>query len=255
MKQVFSTACMAALLGLSAHVYAGAQNNNIDAKIEAAMVDEARPEKDRVRDANRKPLETLEFFGLQDDMTVVELIPGGGWYTRILAPTLFDNGELYLLYGTGWLGDLLKNPGFEKVKIAAPEHKMYRPEGAPFYVLEKPQTDLKNIDMVLTFRNYHNFDESSRKAINDEVYKMLKIGGIYGLVDHTRRHMEPFSEDNRRRADPVLAIKEIQDAGFELVDFSDLHYRPADNLKHEVGHKDVTGQTDRWTLKFRKVTK
>jgi predicted methyltransferase len=69
-------------------------------------------------------------------------------------------------------------------------------------------------------------------------------------LDHTRRHMEPDNTENRRRMDPVLAIKEIQAAGFELVDFSPLHHIPDDELRYEVGRKSVTDNSDRWTLKF-----
>ncbi|MEO1924413.1 MAG: hypothetical protein ABGY08_00240 [Gammaproteobacteria bacterium] len=65
-------------------------------KIEAALADKSRPEKDIIRDKNRKPVETLEFFGLRDDMKIVELIPGGGWCTRVLAPVMRDKGELYV---------------------------------------------------------------------------------------------------------------------------------------------------------------
>ncbi len=113
--------------------------------------------------------------------------------------------------------------------------------------------DVKNVDMVFTFRNYHNFDEAGRMALNKAVYKILKPGGIYAVVDHTRRHMESDTPENRRRFDPVLAIKEIQSAGFELVDYSDLHFRPDDELRYEVGRKTVTGNTDRWSLKFKKT--
>jgi len=97
-----------------------------------------------------------------------------------------------------------------------------------------------------------NFDADGRAAMNRAAYDALKPGGIYGVVDHNRRHMEGDTPENRRRIDPVLAISEIQAAGFELVDFSDLHYRPDDELRFEVGRKTVTGNTDRWTLKFRK---
>ena len=80
------------LCAFSLSAYAG----DIDAKVEAALAAESRPEADRERDRNRRPLETLNFFGLEDDMRVLELIPGGGWYTRILAPVLADEGKLYL---------------------------------------------------------------------------------------------------------------------------------------------------------------
>ena len=112
--------------------------------------------------------------------------------------------------------------------------------------------DLKNVDIVFTFRNYHNFDADSRANINNSAYKVLKSGGVYALVDHTRRHMQKLDNENGRRIDPVLVIKEIEAAGFEFVDFSDLHYRADDELRFEVGRSTVTGNTDRWTLMFRK---
>ena len=70
------------------------------------------------------------------------------------------------------------------------------------------------------------------------------------MVDHTRRHMEGDTPESRRRIDPVVAIHEIEAAGFEFADFSDMHYRADDELRYEVGRKTVTGNTDRWTLKF-----
>jgi predicted methyltransferase len=88
--------------------------------------------------------------------------------------------------------------------------------------------------------------------MNASAYKALKQGGTYAVVDHTRRHMQKLDNENGRRIDPVLAIKEIEAAGFVFVDYSSLHYRPDDELQYEVGRKTVTGNTDRWTLKFRK---
>ena len=106
--------------------------------------------------------------------------------------------------------------------------------------------------MVLTFRNLHNFDPESRARINSQVYKALKSGGLYGAVDHTRRHMESSNRENRRRVDPVMIIKEMLDQGFEFVGYSDLHYRADDELEYEVGRRSVTGNTDRFTMLFRK---
>lgn len=226
-------------------------------KIEAALTDKSRPEKDVVRDKNRKPIETLEFFGLRDDMKVVELIPGGGWYTRVLAPVMRDKGELYIAYGTDRIEkNILGKSPFDKAKVIAKQAKVYRPEGARNYKLENANMDVSDVDMVFTFRNYHNFDTAGRMAMNDAVYKVLKVGGIYAVVDHSRRHMEDDeTAANRRRFDPVKAIKEIQSAGFELVDYSGLHARPDDELRYEVGRKTVTGNTDRWSLKFKKIAK
>ena len=230
-----------------------ADYDTVRAKLETAMGADIRTSADTDRDRNRRPVETLEFFGLRDDMTVVELLPGGGWYTRLLAPVLAENGEFYIAYGTSRTRDLLAGkPGFENMKVTAEDTKIARAEGARFYTASNTDLGVEDVDMVLTFRNYHNFDEQSRAALNASVFKALRSGGIYGVVDHTRRHMQADDPENRRRMDPVLAIREIQAAGFELVDFSDLHYRADDELRYEVGRKTVTGNTDRWTLKFRK---
>ena len=140
----------------------------------------------------------------------------------------------------------------KNIKILAEDSKIYKKEGAEFYTLEASTLDVKNVDMVLTFRNYHNFDQAGRDLMNKIAFDALKSGGIYAVVDHTRRHMEENTRANNRRFDPVLAIKEIQAAGFEFVDYTDLHYREDDELEYEVGAKSVTGNTDRWTLKFRK---
>ena len=226
----------------------------LDDKIRDAMDAQTRSASDVARDDNRMPIETLKFLGLKDDMKVVELIPGGGWYTRLLAPVLEKNGEFIAALGTDRVKrNVMGTKGFKNnIKIVAEDAEMYRPEGSRFYTLSMTSLGVKNADMVLTFRNYHNFNEAGRSAMNKAAFDALKSGGIYGVVDHTRRHMETNNRENRRRFDPVLAIKEIQAAGFEFVDFADLHHRMDDELRYEVGRKSVSGNTDRWTLKFRK---
>lgn len=227
--------------------------NEIDSKVEAALAAESRPEADRNRDRNRKPLATLNFFGLKDDMRVLELLPGGGWYTRVLAPVLAENGKLYIALGTGRVKErILNQPGFDQVEALETTDNTRRPEGSRLYQADEFDFDVADVDMVLTFRNLHNFDAESRARINNEVFKALKHGGLYGVVDHTKRHMEPDNHENRRRIDPILIIKEMLDQGFEFVAFSDLHYRADDELEYEVGRRSVTGNTDRFTLLFRK---
>lgn len=227
--------------------------NEIDAKVEAALAAESRPQADRDRDDNRLPLATLNFFGLKDDMRVLELLPGGGWYTRVLGPVLAENGKLYVALGTGRVErDVLGTPGFEKVEALATNENLRRPEGQVFYEVDDFEFGVSDLDMVLTFRNQHNFSPESRNRVNSQVFKALKSGGLYGVVDHTRRHMEKLNDENRRRIDPVLVIKEMLDIGFEFVGYSDLHFRADDELEYEVGRRSVTGNTDRFTLLFRK---
>jgi predicted methyltransferase len=227
--------------------------NDIDMKVEAALAAESRPQTDRDRDRNRKPLDTLNFFGLKDDMRVLELLPGGGWYTRVLAPVLADNGQLYVALGSGRVEEnLMATPGFEKVEALATDENLHRPQGERFYVMDEFEFGVSDLDMVLTFRNLHNFGSEARSMMNQQVFKSLKSGGLYGVVDHTRRHMEATGDENGRRIDPVLIIKEMLEVGFEFVDYSDLHYRADDELEYEVGRRSVSGNTDRFTMLFRK---
>lgn len=227
----------------------------VEDKLKIALKAEIRTDKEKERDRNRNPISTLKFLGIKDDMKVVELIPGGGWYTKLLAPLLKEKGEFSVAYSTKYVAKtvLKDNSDFSHVNQLATNAKFDRKEGDRLYTLVNTDLGVKKQDMVLTFRNYHNFNFEGRKAMNDAAYKALKKGGIYGVVDHTRRHMQGDSDENRRRFDPVLAIKEIQDAGFILVDYSNLHYKADDELRYEVGRKTVTGNTDRFTLKFKKV--
>jgi len=223
----------------------------VEAKLKAAMAAEIRTDAEKDRDRNRRPIETLKFFGLRDNMKIVEFLPGGGWYTKLLAPVVQENGEFYAAFGTSRISkSLITEPGFEDVQVIAADSKTYRKEGARNYTLETNGLGITDADMVLTFRNYHNFDAAGRAAMNKAAFDALKSGGVYAVVDHTRRHMEEDNPENRRRIDPVLAIHEIEAAGFKFADFSDLHFRLDDELRYEVGRKTVSGNTDRWTIKF-----
>ena len=220
----------------------------------AAMQSEIRTEAERARDRNRQPAQVLDFFGLEPDMTVIELLPAGGWYTKILAPVLRDAGKLYIthpsptFYSDAFVGtaELPGMEGVEEIHWGA----MGEPGGTPWFA--SGPWDVEPVDMVLTFRNYHNFTYDARMAINESSFDALKPGGLYGIVDHTRRHMEPDDEENVRRMDPVLVIKEVQEAGFVFVDYSPLLRRPDDELRYEVGRPSVTGNSDRFALLFAK---
>jgi predicted methyltransferase len=222
-------------------------------RVIAAMQGDIRTDEDRARDANRMPAEVLEFFGMRDDMRVIEVLPAGGWYTKILAPVLKDNGKLYVTHPPGFYAEAFEDvadlPGLEEVEVVD-WGATAGGDGGPFGA--SGEWDVEPVDLVLTFRNYHNFTPADRMTINQSTFDALKPGGYYGIVDHTRRHMEPGTRENNRRVDPVLTIKEVELAGFDFVDFSDLLYRPTDELRLEVGNPEVSGQTDRYTLLFRK---
>ena len=223
-----------------------------ESKIKAALAHERRTDKDRGRDKNRAPLETLKFLRLKDDMTVLELLPGGqAWYTKILGPVLEERGKLYLSIGTGAAEKMIsEQPGFNSTEIiqfdgAGPSTVDPRRYTVPEFSFGK-----RKIDLVLTFRNMHNFDVAGRANLNNAAFQALGKGGYYGVVDHTRRHMQEDGAEVWRRMDPVQVIKEVQAAGFRLVDYSNLHYKADDELRYEVGRKTVSGNTDRFTLLF-----
>ena len=246
MKNAIAAIAGVALGALAATASAG----EIDDKVQAALASDIRTEAETARDANRRPLETLKFFGLADDMHVLELVPGGGWYTKVLAPVLAENGRLAVSIGTQGAAAIIEEQGWD---VEVVETGNFSPvEGSRLYQITDTDFGEGVFDMALTFRNLHNFNEVGRNAINAAVFRALKSGGRYGVVDHTRRHMQADNYENWRRMDPVLAIKEIEAAGFEFVDYSDLHYRADDELVYEVGRKTVTGNTDRFTLLFRK---
>jgi predicted methyltransferase len=223
-------------------------------KIIAAIKHERRTLDDTERDKNRNPLDTLKFFQLKDDMKVLELVPGRGWYTKILGPVLEEKGKLYIAINAEGTGEALKGePGFSSLEVIPFERSNFsREDGVRGTTVPAFSFGVKRLDMVLTFRNLHNFSAEGRANIDKAVFEALKSGGIYGVVDHTKRHMEPSSDELGRRMDPVTVIKEAQAAGFEFVDFSPLHFRPDDELRYEVGRKSVTGNSDRFTLLFKK---
>ncbi|MEM8983663.1 MAG: methyltransferase [Pseudomonadota bacterium] len=228
-------------------------NADLADKVQAALDADGRPAADKERDRNRRPLRTLEFFGMKDDMRVLELFPGGGWYTRVLAPVLADEGQLYLALNAGFVeSGVLQEAGFDKVDVLDTGANVRYDRELGHYVIEDFDFGVRDLDLVLTFRNLHSYKPEYRAMINREVFEALKSGGHYGVIDHTRRHMEADNGENGRRMDPVVVIKEMLDAGFEFEGHSTLHFRADDELEYEVGRRSVAGNTDRFTLLFRK---
>jgi predicted methyltransferase len=222
-------------------------------RVIAALQGDIRTPEERARDVNRMPAEILEFFRMRENMRVIEILPAGGWFTKILAPVLKDQGKLYVAHPEGFYADAYRRiatlPGLEDVEEIA-WGSAAQGSGGPFG--PSGRWDVAPVDIAVTFRNYHNFSPADRATVNRSVFGALKPGGYYGIVDHTRRHNEPQTRENGRRVDPVLVIKEVQEAGFELVDFSNLYYRPNDALALEVGNPEVNDRTDRFALLFRK---
>ena len=248
------------------------------AALDAAIDGEHRPAEARARDGARKPRETLEFLGFRSDMTVVEVWPGTGWYTQILAPALRERGTFYAAqyspnprygYQRRYFGRFLTMPGenpnlYRQVKVthlALPYELGLAPPGSA--------------DMVLTFRNVHNwFSEGygGGRYVQlgfQAMFDVLRPGGILGIVDHRwpdPDNEDPYAENGYISKERTIAA--AQAAGFELVGESDILANPKDTHVHPQGvwslppslasgDKDrekylAIGESDRFLLKFRR---
>lgn len=227
----------------------------------------------KARDRYRHPLETLSFFGIEPDMTVVEIFPGGGWYTEILAPYLKDRGTFYAA-GT----DPVSPSGYARRTAERFKKKMERNKyiygKVHITVLAPPEKTMiappGSADMVLTFRNIHNWMAADyADAVFAAMYTALKPGGILGVVEH--RGKPDIPQDPRAKSGYVnetYAIALAEKAGFKFVASSDVNANPRDTkdypkgvwtlpptltLKEEDRDKYLAiGESDRFTLKFMK---
>lgn len=233
-----------------------------------AAADADRTEANSRRDIYRHPVETLAFFGVQPQMTVVEIWPGGGWYTEILAPYLAEHGNLYLAHyptdSQRGYAERLRNESRQRYGDA--EHIAITSFGSNELVLAPPAS----ADVVLTFRNLHNWlaEDYMEKAF-EAAYAALKPGGVLGVVEH--RAAPGTAEQQMKRSGYVteaLTIEMAQQAGFELDASSEVNSNSSDTKNYEKGVwtlpptlalKDQDrqrylsiGESDRMTLRFKK---
>jgi len=215
--------------------------------IESALQGSIREPFEVARDTNRKPAQGLSFFGLDSSMKVLELSPASGYWSKILGPVLCsEDGKLAFAISLSetFKNEIMALSGLECT--SAIDEELTLPNVPDFSFVEA------DFDLILTFWNLHNLREKRRNQLNRAVFEALKPGGVYGIFDHNRRHIQPDNRAIGRRLDPVLVIKELTELGFDFKDFSPLHYHPEDDLAQEVGTPGIRGNTDRLTLKFRK---
>lgn len=243
-------------------------------KIAKAIDGAHRSPENRARDRYRHPQETLEFFGLEDNMIVVEIWPGAkGWYTEILAPVLRERGKLYAAQFSEQSGvDFFRSSRAIFLEKIASQPEVY--DRVVVTTLEPPEqleiAPKGSADRVLTFRNVHNWMKSGNA---DTVFKAffdaLKPGGVLGVVEH--RGIEGQAQDPSADSGYVTEsqVKSFaRNAGFEWVDATEINANHKDTTIHpagvwtlppalRLGDQDVQkyleiGESDRMTLKFRK---
>jgi predicted methyltransferase len=247
----------AALLALSVLAASGVQSKAPDA-IAAAVADPTRPDADRQRDANRKPVETLEFTGVKPGDQVAELIPGGGYFTRIFSKVVGPNGHVYALTpapATDAPPDLPDFAARVKAIAADPNYANVSVVVEPFATLKVPTA----VDLVWTSQNYHdlhNMPGLDVTVFNQMVFSALKPGGIYLILDHEADQGSGLRDTaTLHRIEAETVKKEVLAAGFVLVGSSDLLRQPGDTHTVKVFDPSVRGRTDQFILKFRKPGK
>lgn len=235
---------------------------------------EHRSDQNKIRNEARHPKETLEFFGLEKTMTVVEVWPSAGWYTEVIAPYLNDSGQ----YISASFDVNTDNEYFGKMAKRFQNKLDEYPDlygNVKHGVLEAPDrieiAETNSVDMVLTFRNIHNWmARGQTEMMFKGFYKVLKPGGILGVVEH--RGNSSITQDPKAQSGYVnqeFAIALAEQSGFIFEESSEINANPKDNKEHREGvwtlaptyrnlsddekadYKSI-GESDRFTLRFRK---
>ncbi len=262
-----------ATLGLAALVIASGAARAVEPALDRAIHAPTRTPKMIARDGARHPGEELSFFGITPRSTVVEIWPGGGYWTQILAPYLHDHGTYILAMGVPD-GDHTESafalsPKFQAMLAAHPEiydHARFTEFGAHYPDLAPPGS----ADLVLTFRNLHNWmGEGDAPEMLAAIHRALKPGGILGIEDHranTKTAQDPKAENGYVRQDYATAL--IERAGFTLVGSSEIDANPRDTADYPKGvwtlppayangavdhdRYAAIGEADNFVLRFRK---
>jgi predicted methyltransferase len=263
-------AALTAATSLAGAVPTSSQTTGADlAKLKTIVSGEQRSAKNKARDLYRHPVETLAFFGIRPNMTVVELWPFGGWYTEIIAPYLKGTGTYYAAAmdpSSNDAEDKQYNAELKKLLDVRPD--LY--SEVKWSVLAPGKYNLApdgSADMVVTFRNIHNWVWSGyEKDVFAAAFRALKPGGILGVEEHRSNNPKEKPGKDQAYTGEDYAIGLIQSVGFKLVARSNINNNPKDTKNYPKGvwtlppsyaegDKDrakyaAIGESDRFTLKF-----
>ena len=251
-----STVVLAAALGFATLASAAdAKPVKIPKDIAAAVADPARPQADRDRDAGRKPAECIAFAGLKPGQRIADVIPGGGYFTRIFSGVVGPKGQVFAVSPPkrpDAPADRPEPSAATRAIAADPHYSNVSVSIAKPAELVLPE----KLDMVWTSQNYHdvhNVKDIDVGAFNKTVFNSLKPGGIYIVIDHAAEKGSGFSATSTlHRIDPEAVKAEVLAAGFEFVASSDVIANAADDHKTAVFEQGLHDKTDRFVLKFRK---
>jgi predicted methyltransferase len=220
----------------------------VPAPIAAALADKGRPEADVKRDAVRHPGELLAWAGVKPGQKVADFIMGGGYFTRILSAAVGPKGHVYAYQPSEFIK--FSATYGEQQKAVAAAYPNVTAIAVPFSELKLPS----KLDLVLTVQNYHDlhlkaFPADNAARMNSEIFRALKPGGVYVVVDHVGP-AGPGVPDELHRIDPAQARREIEAAGFRFAGSSDLLKAAADPHTDNVFKPSIRGKTDQFAMKF-----
>ena len=250
MKSFALAACLAVSLSAAA-VAAGAP----PAYVTAAVADKGR-DSDREADARRHIAEVVAFSGVKPGDKVVDLIPGSGYFTKVFSKIVGPKGHVFMIWPDEYAKEAQPDPvkNAELAKTGYPNTSVILQPGAAFATPEP-------VDLVFTVQNYHDYPDKFMGKIdpmvfNRAVFKALKPGGVFLVVDHTAEAGSGLRDtDTLHRIDPAIVRKQVTDAGFVFEGESKVLRNPADDLKKVVFDKAIRGHTDQFIYKFRKPRK
>ncbi len=233
------------IAALAASLPAMAGNKNGPAPFAAVVADSSRPDADKARDADRKPAELMAFAGLRQGQKIVELAPGGGYFTRLMSLAIGSRGHVYAYSSR-------PSPAVEAWAATHPNVSMNIGQAGGSMASEP-------VDLVWTSLNYHDFknavvDGSDAAAkFNTAAFAALKPGGAYLVVDHEAAPGSGTSATSTlHRIESAAVIREVEAAGFKLEARSDLLRHQADDHTQKVIEAGIRGKTDQFVLLFRK---
>ena len=241
-------AAAAAVVALGLGAAAAATPPNIA----AALADKGRPAEESARDAARKPGELLEWAGVRRGDKVVDLIMGGGYFTRILSVAVGPKGHVWAYQPDEFI-KFQASYGEDQKKVAG-AYANVTPLTSTLGALELPA----GMDLVLTVQNYHDlhlkpFAPDTAAKVNAAVFKALKPGGVYVVVDHVAATGSGLTApDTLHRIDPAIVRQEVEAAGFRFEAENPLLRSSADPHTALVFDPSIRGKTDQFAMKFRK---
>jgi len=221
--------------------------------VTTALHDPARG-KDAEVDARRHPAELVTFAQVNPGETVVDLIPGSGYFTRIFSQIVGPEGHVYAVMPNEYAKEDADELASERALVKDPHY-------ANVTLLMQPAAQFNiptKADVVWTSQNYHDYPDkfmgpTDPKLLNEAVFKALKSGGVFVVIDHVAEAGSGMRDtDTLHRIDPQTVKEQVSAAGFKFDDESDALRNPSDNHKLKVFDPPIRGHTDQFVYRFRK---